>query len=649
MRTTVLRLERRIQEEHANALVQLQSMHEGLVGSLLEAARAAGYLGSDPLSALSHLAAPSPELARFEGLVQALWEGFFAGFRADEQQFEAARFREAAAAIEQRLAALPAGQAPDADLALAMLETLVGFWDERQSGLADRVDQLIGELSSSQQRLGSADLQVAYQEDETSNAAALIATALAEMGERVSANDRLADLLGILIKRWRGELRRRADELSELKQRHHASEDVHQRFLATLAGAAGGQVPADTQLPAALARVADEVAGLVRGVREAETRERELQAELAGLRAEAKHHQEELAARDERLARYELESFAGGGDEDRRLQLYRAAFAKLKHGENADTELAEVQELERVLTPSVAEEDQARRLLDSQLGELVRTLQELRRINPVGDDPRRFRPRLLASSPYRLKTLSGVIQASRDAARDLLGYVAMARWAQGLTGLVKDFARLRKVFREMVSLVGDCRDRLGGPPPASMTIPLDSAEGIGALPAVLAVDVQALARAKGVSRVAPDVVELLEASVELFHGVLERARGDRIERVEPPRRESATKAMARLADELLQLAGLMDQAFAEAREHGWRLSPEEEALLAADRILVLGLRSLDGACDILAVLPGTPGAEFTRPPGARTSGRVLLDRLQTCVRERCEWLEDLGRYRVEPR
>ena len=109
-----------------------------------------------------------------------------------------------------------------------------------------------------------------------------------------------------------------------------------------------------------------------------------------------------------------------------------------------------------------------------------------------------------------------------------------------------------------------------------MTIPPDDASGIGALPAVLAVDVQASARAKGVSKVAGDVVELLDGTVGMYHQVLERARGDTIERVQPPKRESATKAMARLADELLQLAGLMDQAFAEAREHGWRLRPEEE-------------------------------------------------------------------------
>ena len=73
------------------------------------------------------------------------------------------------------------------------------------------------------------------------------------------------------------------------------------------------------------------------------------------------------------------------------------------------------------------------------------------------DDPKRFRPRLLLGSRYDFKSLSGLSQASRDAARDLFAYISRARWASGVAGLAKDLPKLQRVFREMVSLVATWR------------------------------------------------------------------------------------------------------------------------------------------------------------------------------------------------
>ena len=67
---------------------------------------------------------------------------------------------------------------PDSELALAMLDTLVVFWDERQKDVSQRIDTLINDLSDHQQRLGSADLERAHQADELDRSTRLVATAL---------------------------------------------------------------------------------------------------------------------------------------------------------------------------------------------------------------------------------------------------------------------------------------------------------------------------------------------------------------------------------------------------------------------------------------------------------------------------------------
>ena len=86
------------------------------------------------MAAVAHLGAPRPNEARLQLLVRELWNSFFAGFRADEQQFEAQRFRDQVAAVSARVAELGDQDLPDAELAVAMVEGLVGCWDDTFGG-----------------------------------------------------------------------------------------------------------------------------------------------------------------------------------------------------------------------------------------------------------------------------------------------------------------------------------------------------------------------------------------------------------------------------------------------------------------------------------------------------------------------------------
>jgi len=165
MRSTILRLERQNQDQ-AQTLNTYQHAYEELAETVLRLAAEAGYLGRDPLGALTQLSGPQVGELRLGQLVLDLWRAFFSGFRADETEFEAAQFRAAAADLERRLAALQPGQAPDGDLAGSMLEALVGLWEERQDSINERLDLLIGEVQQQERSLGSANLDSAWREDE---------------------------------------------------------------------------------------------------------------------------------------------------------------------------------------------------------------------------------------------------------------------------------------------------------------------------------------------------------------------------------------------------------------------------------------------------------------------------------------------------
>jgi len=366
---------------------------------------------------------------------------------------------------------------------------------------------------------------------------------------------------------------------------------------------------------------------------------REQRGQIAKLEGERRELMEEVASRDRRLARYE----EGDNQEvDARLKLYREAFAALEGKRDPAPLLEQVRKLERVLSLSAEDEQQAAKIIDRHVAELAKCLEDLRRVVPLADDPRRFRPRLFGSK-YEFKTLKGQISAARDAARDLIEYLDRARWALGVTLLAKQVPKLRAVFKEMVSLVAHWRMKLGDPPPVSISISMDGGSGILALPAILASDLESVFKKKTkAGPAAASLAPVLGECVTIYHRAVEQAKGEPIPRAEPPKRESAIQAIQRLSAELSHLAAICETAFSEAAQLEFRLSESDAALLNDDHLLRLALQTVDGACSELVALPNAPAAHFTALAGRGKD----FDKLLSGGRQRMEWLEELALYRI---
>ncbi len=630
IKSTILRLEREIQQEHARALAAMHQAYEHLSMTVIEAARVRGYLAADPLGALGHLLAPTPLANQIgeEGL--ALWRTFFQCFRPDEAAFEAAQFQERAGQLNDRVNALQPGERPDLSLTVEIMQTLAGLWEERHQAISGRLDTLINELSSNQAKLGSVQLTTAHQTDELQRVSQVVAGALTELHEQVTPGEPLGMQVARTFARYRQDL---------VTSRRHAQAMVSatRRLLDALnAIAARREVPS---LPPEAEVVVAEVRKLDQSRRELESTVRDLRGQIGKLEAERHELMEEVASRDRRLTRYEE------GDEsnlDDRLRLYREVFSLLETGGDHRAKLDQVRKLERVISLPGDQESHAVRVADRHLAELAKCLGDLRSIVVLAEDPRRYRPRLFGNR-YEFKTLRGQIAASRDVARDLVEYLDRARWALGVTVLAKAIPKLRAVFREMVSLVAEWRQKLGDPPPVSITISLDGGSGILALPAILASDLETILKKKAkAGQAASSLAPILEECVALYHRTLEQARGDTVPRVEVPKRESATQAVARLAAELSSLAAVCETTFTEAAANEFKLSESDSALLADDHLLRLALQNLDGACNEFAVLPNAPAVKFT----ALTGRGKDFDKFLSGGRQRAEWLEELGLYRV---
>lgn len=637
MRSTVMRLERQISFENAKALESLRQAYEQLAAAALKLGHERGYTGTDPLGALGQAFAPDAGQRALALAAVELWWTFFTCFRPDEANFEAQRFAEQAAPLEERLAAVPEGGWADADLAGELLACLGRFWQERHDAISQRLDVLIADLGKHQQQLGGAQMQSAHQADELHRAMLVLEGALRELGEPITDQPSPAQLLGVLVGRYRRELTERQSEAQR-------AADAHRTLAKAIVAAARREalptLPATDQLAAqAVAQLANDRHRLLDEVRH-------LRSEHARLLAENKQLMEEVQERDQRIARYEFGS-KQDVSEDERLELYRKAFAALQSGAEAKAYLDQVRELERVITLVAEDEQQGLKILDRQGGELAKLIAELRAVKPVSDDPKRWRPRLLLGSRYEFKTISGQAQALRDGARDLVAYAAQARWVQGAAGLAKDVPKLKRVFKEMVSLTALWREKLGDPPGASLSVHIEHGSSLVALPALLATDLEAITGRKGkqASAAAADLIPVLEGVLALYRKSLEKARGETIP-VEPaPKRESDTSQLTRLAQELTLLGGILEAAFSEALASDFAIDPQDQALLQSDHLLVLALQQLDVACDVLAVLPGAPTARFPAIPG----GRGNLDKLLACAKARAAWLEDVARYRFERR
>jgi hypothetical protein len=630
IKSTILRLEREIQQEHARALAAMHQAYDQLSSAILVAARERGYLGADPLGALGHLLAPTPLANQIGEDALNLWRTFFACFRPDEAAFEAAQFQQRAGELNERVGRLQPGERPDLSLTVEILQTLSGLWEERHQAISGRLDTLISELSTHQAKLGSVQLETAHQSDELQRVTLVVSGALGELNEQVVAGEPLGQQVARVFTRYRQDL---------VASRRHAQGMISatRRLLDALnAIAARREVPS---LPPEAEVVVAEVRKLDDSRRELEGTVRELRGQIAKLEAERHELMEEVAARDRRLSRYEE------GDEgrlDERLRLYREAFTLLETGADHHAKLEQVRKLERVISLPAEQEGQAVRVADRHLAEIAKCLGDLRRIVALAEDPRRYRPRLFGNR-YEFKTLRGQIAALRDASRDLVEYLDRARWALGVTVLARAIPKLRAVFREMVSLVAEWRQKLGDPPPVSITISLDGGSGILALPAILASDLETVLKKKAkAGPAATSLAPILGECVDLYHRTLEQARGGLVPREEAPKRESASQAVARLAGELSSLAALCETTFAEAAAHEFKLGESDSALLADDHLLRLALQNLDGACEEFSALPNTPALKLTPLPGRGKD----FDKFLIGGRQRTEWLEELGLYRV---
>lgn len=635
-RTTVSRLERQIQFDQAQALIAVRQAYGNLAEQVLRIARERGYAGGDPLGALGQAFAPSPWLRPVGEAASEVWRVFFLCFRPDEANFEAKRFVEEAKPISDRLAALPAGGWPDPDLVVAILSTLSTFWEERHQAINQRLDQLIKELSQHQSQLGGAQMTAAHQADEMLRIDQLVAASAGEVQLPLVPHQTLTQRLAAVIGRYR-------DQWLAAVERERVALAAH-RALANAVLSAARREPLPTLPPAdTLAAQAVSILAHDRYTREDEVRA--LRGESARLQAEVRQLMEEVEERDRRIARYEFGPSAPV-EEDQRLTLYRQAFADYEAGRDPKAVLAQVRQLERIITISAADAAQARKLLDRQLSEVVKVLHELHRIQPLTEEPKRLRPRLIFGSKYTFDTVPGQAQAIRDAARDVLVYAARARWTLGVGVLAKEAPKLQRVFKEMVALVAMWRDKLGDPPGASISIDIGRGHALVALPALLATDLDAVLKRKGraATQACTDIVPVLEECLDLYRKVLEKAKGEaQPASAEAPKREAELAKLARLAGELTRLGGALEAAFAEAAQAGFTLNQSDQELIASDHLLLLALQQLDVACDVLAVLPGAPAGNFPALPG----GRGTLDKLLAAAKGRATWLEDVARFRFQ--
>jgi uncharacterized coiled-coil DUF342 family protein len=631
IQSTVLRLERQIQQENARALTALHQQYDALAEAVLQAARGRGYLGNDPLGAIGDLMMPPATGRQVGESALELWRTFFACFRPDEAAFEAVKFREQAAAFEARIAALGPGEVPDLQLASELLAALAELWHARHQTINERIDHLITDLSQHQAELGSAKLETAHSEDEIKRAVDVVDIALKAAGVPPQPNEPLAQQIQRLLTRYR-------DDLVKNRKRSQETIAALGTFIAAIRAVALDQT--SPPLPPEAEAVVNDVRKLNQARRDLETALREARTSLASVEAQRRELMEEVASRDRRLERLDRHEDAAQVDE--RLKLYRAAFAALEGGGDWKTPLEQARTLERVISLQAPESETAVKILDRQLGELARSLEALRKLSDLAEDPRRFRPRWFGAK-YDFKSLPSLVQATRDAGRDLLAYCERMRWAVGVQVLARQAPKLRAVFKELVGLVADWREKLGDPPPVSLSVRMDGGSGILALPAIVAADLDTILRRKAKAALpASDLAPILEECVELYRKTLIDAKGGDAARVEKPKRESHVQACSRLAQELTQLAGACETAFAESARHDFKLDEEDARLMGEEHLARVALTHLDGSCGELAALPNAPSQKFTHPPAKKD-----FDRLLACARERAEYLELMARYRFQ--
>lgn len=593
LRQTATRLERTIRVEAAGALDVLHEAHQRLLADVLGAGRARGYAGDDPAEALAAAAGPDPAVRLVGRAAADLWLAFFACFRPDEQAFEATHFREAASALNRRIAQVPAGERPDPVLAADLLKALADLWQQRHTAISARLDDLIAQVTATKAGEQGAALASAQASDEVARVNDLIAAAAAATGAAVGKAESPAARLAAVL----GRMHQLADA-----ERRRSKETVaaFATFLTAVRAAATGSPGPD--LPPEAAAVVTEVARIHAGRADRQAQIALLEQRIATLEVARAEQAEELAAAARRPV---------------------AALVK-----PAAVEVA----------PAAARA--AVRVLERALGDLVRALIDLRQVSELTEDPGRFRPgRSLLGltrrpAAFTLTTPSGLAAAHQAAGADLAVYAERAAWGAAVTRFARHVPDLRTVCRELVGLVARWRQKLGDPPPVSVSITLDGAEGVLALPAVLERDIAQLLRKKGKAQAVEDLAPLLAGAAELYAKALHDA-GVAVPAEEAPgKREAASVQGARLSARLTACAAAARTAFAEAVTSGFRLAGADADLSESGHVLRAGFVALDEAVGALATLPGAPPSSELSGPASKGDARALA----SAVDARVEWL-----------
>ena len=600
------------------ALVAVRSSYERLSTTVLSAARTRGYLGIDADAAADALTRPSPEDERLRSAAADLWLAFFTAHPGALPE----ALREAVDSINHRLAQKVVGGIPEATLAVDLLEVLTALWEEGEDLLARRRDAALSAAA------GSGNLPVA------------IAQACAAAQITVAAEEPPGVSLGRLLDHLRSQA---ADARRESRETTAAVGALIKGLMAVATGKPASGLPTEAE------RILEPVRQLDAARRAQEQELRELRTRLAGTEAE-------LAAVKQRSALSLERPAAPEATVDARLKLYRQAFAVWAADGDPGELLRKVQELEQVLTLDKGSSDRLVRRLNRCHSDVVRALGELHGINPgLIDDPKRHRPKGFLGfgtrGDYDLKSVPGLVEALRDSARDLGTIADRACWADGVLRLTSHAPRVRAVFRELVKLVTHWKEKLGDPPPVSMSISLDGGSGILALPAVVATDVESLLKRR--TKAAPAAAILapvMEECVALYHTAVNDALGTPGQvppRSAPAKRESQIQAATRLAGELAALAGIVEHTFSEAIRGDLSLAPQDRALLEDDRLLRSGLVAVDAACVDLRELHGAPPLVGNPSPSELPPVPTRRDprALHLAVTARAAWLEELARYR----
>ena len=634
-------IEKQIRDQRVDALGRIHAAYEQLAEALIEGARGRGWLGSDPLEALRVVLAPDPEMQRLGSATGDLWLAFFACFRSDEQAFEAQSFRAQADELNRRLALVPAGDRPDPQLTLDLLVALEQLWHQRHAVINQRLDQLIGDLGNHQAQLGSAQLSTAHAQDELGRAMQVLEGAALAAGLALPADEQPLDRLTRILAHYRG-LSQSAETATRETTRAFALFIKAVRAVATR-----GEIP---PLPPEAQAVVDAVRALDDARRDQEKSIRELKGQVATLEAQRRELLTNLDHRERRITTLEH----GDASTDERLALYRQAFAVWESGGDPRAVLEQVRTIERVVTFSKPDAEQVIKALDRCHADLVRGLSDLYALQPLIDDPKRYRPRSFlgfgGKSEYDLKSVPGLAEALRDGGRDLRVYAQRARWAVGVQDIARQVARIRAVFKELVKLVAHWREKLGDPPPVSISISLDGSSGVLALPAIVATDLEAMLKRKTkVGPAATVLAPILEECVALYHLTVCQAKGAAIPRSQPgAKRESPIQQVTRLTAELSELAGTCEAAFGEAAQRDFVLEDADARLLAEEHLLRGTLSVLDAACAELlghhGVPPAAPGAKAGASFPALPAKKDIAG-IGAALELRVAWWEDVARYR----